>query len=774
MNRKPLGKPVSFDLKRNCMLCSRWVTCRDPNKTPDYACSKFSKDHDFSLDDLFEKEAEDEAKAVKVSSSERRYQKYKFNSTIDIEELEKQEADGSISSMIDEVLSSGSPVPPDLRIDDRDIPRAVNVVEWMTSPKFIGGEQKPFAKQIQVAAHSMAEWCPRCSDEDYFECVPVDDTLDDILESVEFLEKGKCPRCKAMKADMIEDEELIDPFEVIGIVGQRGTKSTTTSMLESYMQHKWVLTPNLPATFKVLTSSVFTGTYTATTFGQAKGSFWDPLNAIFLESEWYRNYHKFLDEIGRKTGEELYKHSETMLTYRHKNIFLAPASPSQRSLRGKTRLSSVVDEAGWLKMGSKKSGGEFEMMNGNEVYTALKRSLSTMRAAYMRRRDSGYSNIPKPILYMISSPSARNDLIMTRFRKSQGSKEVYAFKYSTWTFNPLLPRKVFDEEFRTNPVEAARDYGCEPPMAANPWITDQELVESSFTGKRNAVEVTQARGKTKSKRLVTVGTYKTKVQPTHQIGAIMGIDAGVVNNSFAFSINVPTHIPDPDDDEEEDVLVGMDTIAVGEIIPKQDYPVSFTKLYRQVLLPLCQEFHVAAVVSDRWQNRKVVEDLEDTLGIDFFEIRLDMQNFTDYREGLYNKIISNPKLERKMEDILDTSMDHYPDCFKGAPVSHLCYQMMTVQSTGSAVVKNDEGATDDILRACVIAHTALQDEEILELCENFVLGGPVAAPRRALAAISSGTGRGSGNARVGNSGVLVRGSQGTSATKFAGGVLGRR
>lgn len=1243
MNRKPLGKAVRVELNRNCLLCSRWITCRDPEKDMYYACSRFTTELSGNLTEILERDAEEEVREqIRASKRVKEVKFNRYNSDINITEEVIEE--DTIQELIDQVLNSGSPVPPDLRVNDKDIPKARNVIEWMISPQFIGGEQSPFAKQLQVAGHSLAEWCPECSDEDYFENVPVADSVDDVLDKVVFLEHGKCPKCKATKAELIENDLLLDPFDIIGIVGQRGTKSTTWSMIESYTTSKWLTTPNLPSTYKVLPSSVFTSTYTATTFGQAKGSFWDPLNAIFLESEWFRTYHRLLTDIGRRNGEELYKHSETMLAYRHKNIFCSPASPSQRSLRGKTRIGAVIDEAGWFKTGQKKTGGDFERMNGNEVYTALKRSLSTMRAAYIRRLNSGYYNLPKPMIALISSPSARNDLIMTRYRKSQGSKEVYSFKYClsgetiirtkqhglirikdlaehngtptskklsgidilgakklepavgwhytgkkttyelklergyslratkyhkvrvfddgnfvwkslgelkpgdmvatsqhyvssskklhlqltpekqiwenktsltkegklkrvrkqthnlrkptymtpelawilgallseghvsyqyntprihiankskkwidrllecykivfnytpklyfirnlyhsiqmskvvgewftelgiddslsfdkripdcvlqadkesqlafiaayvegdgnisskngvsicsisnnmvhdfhilfeslgvkstkysvrenkvgynpehhvkpshkkgsvqlldmisdymtfkntkikngskiiksgmptkwvhnfiksrrvsrgingcgavvndngkmvstygltyapdnypwdydrynagyfddilkivklaskneyrrikkimsynyeyskvisvehygkedtydlsmsdeaehayvangivvsncTWEFNPNLPKSTFKEEFRVSPVEAMRDYGCEPPMAANPWIKDEGLIESSFTKKINGIEVTIKRIRTKSGKLATSGEYKTLKKSPSNYGAILGIDAGWNNNSFAFAICYPTSIPDSDDEDEEDVLVGMQVHAVGEIIPRKDYPISFTRVYREVLQPLCQEFNVAVVISDRWQNKKLVQDLEDSLGLSYYELQLNLQNFTDYREMLYSGGITHPRMEMKMEDIQNTTLENYPDCFIKKPVSHLCFQMMTVQSTGTAVIKGDEGTTDDILRACVIAHAGLQDEEILDECVSFTSGGynPPAQTVGVLAVGSSGSRSVTGS--VGNVAVGTSRSSGGMGGASGIGTVGRR
>lgn len=722
MDRPKLGSPVRADLKRNCMLCTRWLLCRDPAKEFDYACSRFKTELEGSVLDIMQQEQEDDERDRK--KNKKTLQGFNSYRTTNLEITEDTIKNDSIADIIAAAIQSDSPVAPDLRIDDRDMRRARNVIEWIISPKFTGGDAEPFSKQMQVLAHMTSEWCPNCSDEEYFEEVPTRHSPDQVLERVVFLERGKCPKCKATKSELILDDEiLLNPTEMVGIVGQRGTKSTTTAMLESYMISNWAMTPNLPAMYRTKRSSVFTCTYTATTFGQAKSSFWDPLNVILTDSEWFRDYHKLLRDTEHRTGEELYKHSETILAYRHKNIFCSPAAPSQRSLRGRTRISAIIDEAGWFKLGKTKGGGDREQMNGMEVFTALKRSLRTMSTAYKMRLEQGYNNHPKPYLGMISSPSALTDLIMTRFKKVQGSREVYSFKYPTWKFNPLLPKSEFKEEFRTDPVQAARDYACEPPISANPWISDAKLIESSFGTKRNAIDVQTKRIRTRSGQVATGADYRrrTKTLPYQgETGAILGLDMGYNNNSLAFCIAYPSSMPDRDDEEEEDILNGMTIVAVGEIIPRKERPINNANIYKNIIQPLCSEFGVAHVIADRWESRSIMQDLEESLGLGWTQFSVDMQDFANYKEAMYSEIIVHPRLEISLDDALQMELDNYPLCFKDKPAAHLAFQMATVQNTGNAIIKGENETTDDILRACVVAYAGLQDEEIMDDVLNYM------------------------------------------------------
>lgn len=746
-----IGEPRRATLQRNCLICTKWQTCRDPDKTGTYACSRF-------------RESEDNAEALMALLDQQ-------NSKVpdDIEEqIALADSEESISDIIEQVLTSGVPVPPDLKINDRHIPRPANIFEWMTDPRFLGQEQSPFGKQLQVAVHLMGEWCPSCSDVDYFEDVPVEDTADDIQERVTFLRKGVCPECGAHKADLVAEGILDDPFEMVGVAGQRATKTATANIIEGYNTCRWLLTPNLPETYKVLSSAVLTSTYTATTFGQARENFWEPFNAILTTAPWFNNYHKFLTKRGYELGEELFVHNETVIRYRHKNMLLSPAAPSKRTMRGRTRISAVIDELGWFPIGQTKGGKDFERLDAKEVHKALSNSLRTIKSAYRRRLKAGYSNLPKPLMINISSPASINDMIMTLYRKHQNSREVYTFKYKTWEFNPLLPESEFKEEFRTDPVVAARDYACEPPLGVNSWFKDHDALSEVFHGGKNGIKVMSTSFVSKSGKKLMTGNFTPLRTPKTNYSGVLAIDPGYVFNSFAFSIAYPVALPsriENDDDERTSTKVRI--FAVGEVIPKNDRQISFNSLYRNILLPFCQQYNIGAVIGDRWQNIKLMQDLEDAEGIPYFEHRLTNDQFDSYREAIFDKNIILPKPEMELEDIMNVTMDDYPHCFYLKPISHLIYQHLTVVSTGNTVIKGD--ATDDMFRTTVLAYTALQQEEILEeltaVHEEYAGGG-------ALGAVALGSSGTSSQGQRGGSAVGSKFSLGTGSAGGNGSSLG--
>lgn len=1204
-NGKPkIGSPKKPSLSMNCLLCMRFRVCRDPAKKAAYACSRFKETDELTKEDL---------EALLDTSKE---------SDID-RQIASANDEETLSDLIENVLNSGVPVPPDLRLNDRHLPRPKNFYDWTTNPAFIGASQKPFPRQVQVGLTYMAEFCPHCTDMEFFETLEVDTPLQEIESNVVMLEHGKCPRCKATKAELVESGDLNDYLTLACCAGQRSGKSSLTALIESYAIARWLLTPNISETYNILQTTPLQFSYTAITFKQAKSNLWDPIASIISTSKWFTEYHHFLSSEGRKYGEELYTYTETILRYKHKNLIAMPVSPSKRTLRGFTRagaacfvgdtlvstneglipikditknpenslysrvghtevpiirawkvgkkntlrvvlkngqsinvsddqkilthtnnkfnlkeareittsdrvvisvgslerkplkfnyepcctdtvrenrlreilrhktftlekvcknlgetnrnpitaltsrlkklgiisakrvptatgyinkyrvltnksfkelrkelwVSSTIkkrredtiyptktsfafgwviaalisdgsyqsdvefsyntsnikkrnlflkymkklfgvtlsystyrlysrhssmykvhigvrgikeflrfaglspatsytktvpwsilqsdsetqrgflqsyilhdgsqsdgclaywskskkvleaiqllllengfysakrreslkirhpyahdlfdwldlsntpgkysfaftfsrgslnttgrsqvaydlgngllavdvqailntgrktvydlsvdtknhlftgngitvkncDEIGWYPIGKTKGGEDYERLDGKEVYKALENSLTTLRGAYKTRLRQGYSNLPKPLFTNISSPSAKNDMIMTLYRQSNGSREIYGIKAPTWEMNPLLPKETFSEQYRITPVEAERDFGCEPPLGMNAWLSNLHDINGCFTKRKNGIETKSVRSRTKNNKLVMSSRMKTLIKPKNEYGGVLTLDAGYTNNSFAFAICYPLNVPDreslsDEDSGETDFSVKVRVYAVGEVIPKSTVPVSFTKLYKNVLLPICEQFDIGYVISDRWQNIKLLQDLEEATGVEYLEHRLSYGDFSAFREAMYESMVELPDVELPTDDILNMSTDDYPHCFYMKPVSHLYLQLGTVQDTGSAVVKGPD-ATDDIFRCIALGYTVLQMPDILEgISQIQEVNEPAPAMGVALTSMNRGSGSGTKACELGV--VLSRTGVGGGGGRSTGGASG--
>lgn len=606
-----------------------------------------------------------------------------------------EEAEFNLEALVESVIQSNAPVPPDIRVDDRDLPVARNFYEFATSRSFLGFV--PYAKQVEVGLKLFAEYCPRCSDMDYLENVPVGDSMDKILERVIPLEHGVCPRCNATKNELIHNEELVEYAELAGLAGQRSGKSASVSLYANYTNHRFLKLQNPVQVFGLLPNSALQGTFVALTFQQAVETLWTPiLNILSDTGNWFGQYHKMLDYYSTKYSEELYALKDTLVRYRHRSLLIYPSGPNMKTLRGRTRFVGAIDEIGWFDTKSNSA----VKMNANEVYIAMQRSFQTLRGAHNSLRQMGI-DAPIPLFANVSSPASQFDKIVGLHRESIGSSVILGFKYATWEMNPTLPRnsKFLEDEFRRDFQGAMRDYGANPPMSSSAFISElMHLKEAVQRDMVNGAYAEQRLIKTPSGRVQRTGrpVYNWK---DANVEKILAIDAGFSNNSFAVVImhNHPqTFVP------VVDVML--------EVIPAPQHPINYTDVMESILSPLIEAYGVTMVVSDRWQSIKLLQDLEAEHGIEAYSHSVKYPDFDLFRQNIYDGNIMIPWPEVKPRDLMQLGADDYPNGFKNKPVAHFLFQCLTVEDYPGVGVEKGLGTTDDIFRATVLAHRFLVDE----------------------------------------------------------------
>ena len=415
-------------------------------------------------------------------------------------------------------------------------------------------------------------------------------------------------------------------------------------------------------------------------------------------------YHEMLDSVQQRHGEdEVYKLKDTFVFYRHRRIQVYPAGPDKRILRGRTRFVTGIDELGWFP--NTVDAAKNIKMNANEVYIALERSLLTVRAKATHVVKSGFYNVPFGYFINISSPSSVRDKIMELVRKAQGSKRMMGLCIPTWKMNPDVPKSALSEEFRNDPVAAMRDYGAEPPLTNSPFISSKEKVEACFSKKTPVVKLIYHSITSKDKSNTEL-YGELDSMPNNGKPSILALDAGYSGNAFAFAVGhkAPNGYP----------VIS----AVGEIMPQPGVRINHSLLYTHCLSVIPEFRHLVMVCADRWNSLKVLADMEQEFEIAKRQYSLkyaDMQLFKSYVD---DQQVLLPRPTRPVEEILKYDHSKYPECFKHLPCDHLVLQCLTVQDTGSAVLKGDQ-LNDDILRAVMLCHRMLVDEDNQEL-----LNGP--------------------------------------------------
>ena len=648
-----------------------------------------------------------------------------------VEEVADGEFALDMERIVADVLNSGARVAPDLRIDDRDLKEFPNFYKWCFSKD--GGNQAPLAKQLALATHLMAEYCPRCSHKAFrnIHKIPVNFPAKDFPDKVQFLYHGVCPKCGARKSELVKSGELNAYVELDVCAGQRSGKSAFFNLLVPYLTHKWVKVEKPVETLGLMSSSILIGTCTALTWAKAQELLYDPISNAIENSKWFQQYFQLLDDYEERTGIELYKFKDTFLSFNHKNLILNTSGPNKRTLRGSTRWLSIIDEIGWFPHGD--DSDERERASANEVYVSLDRSLKTVRKSTMKLLKEGYDNIPLAYGCGISSPSSYNDKIMELVRNFKGSKEVLVHQAPTWEMNPLFTKDDFAKEYQDDPIKAERDFGANPPMAENAWISDVKSLDHLLVN-RWVIDYQYDHFNNRSGVDMVFGKLRSTKAPPTCPPTVLTIDAGYSNNSFALAITA--------NDGR-----GANVLAVAEIAPKKGITViNYTRTVKQLLYPLIKAFNVQAVGADRWNSLKLLQDIEEDCHVQTFQYSLKPTDFDLVYDYLMEDLpaIKLPRPEMELGQIFVTS--DYPHGFKYKPNSHLYHQFSTVNVDGRGSVEKGNGYTDDILRAVALGiRTCVLEDTI----KKFNLRGATKQTRYAIGA-RSGSAQATSSSTIGS------------------------
>lgn len=483
--------------------------------------------------------------------------------------------------------------------------------------------------------------------------------------------------------------------------------SSLISIIIPYLIHKWLKIPNPTKMLGLMPSSILVGTFVGLTFQKAVELLWQPMTNSMLQCPWFQKLHELLDYYQNKDGRELYSVKHNFIQYNYRSIFLSPSGPNKRTLRGATRILSALDELGWFPHGE--DNEYMERASANEVYVALDRSLKTVRTKVNNLiKRKGMANIPMAYSLNISSPSSYWDKIMTLLRTHAGSRDVYTCQLATWEFNPEYTKEDFEKDYRDDPVKAERDFGANPPMAANPWMGNPEAVLNNIGKRHNAIDYRYMGSTSRSgqrQRYAKLTGARHDGSPT-----VIAIDAGYSQNSFAVAVIGACEPPQR-----------AKIHALAEVAPKQgESVINYSKMTSQFLVPLVEEFNAKIFIADRWQSVKILSDIEEECLINSFQHTLVSEECDLIRDYLCDetemKYITLPKPEVSMDDIMDGAIDlnNYPECFRNKPVSHFLYQLQTCTVDQKGVVQKGDHASDDIVRAVCCGLQVVLDDEVVE------------------------------------------------------------
>lgn len=263
-----------FSEDHNCLTCRRWTSCDKPKKSYKYICPSYRIQSAQALDISSELIPVDFAQEFLAEAN--KIPSITYTDDFDIREV------------IEELLSNESPLPRDLRMDDREVPEAANIFEFIIDKKFLG--VRLFARQMEIALRTEGEICPKCSDMTWFDrpdgC-QVNTELEEFEEHLTLLEFGKCPKCNGNRSEFIL-EGLTDPIiQLAACIGQRAGKNFTFCIMAAYKIHKILKMSSPQLAYGIGRESPLHATFVGLTFAGAKATTYDQIQEILTRSPWF-------------------------------------------------------------------------------------------------------------------------------------------------------------------------------------------------------------------------------------------------------------------------------------------------------------------------------------------------------------------------------------------------------------------------------------------------------------------------------------------------------
>lgn len=501
-----------------------------------------------------------------------------------------------------------------------------------------------------------------------------------------------------------------------GFVHHNSGKTKLVGLLTTYLNHRFLKLANPLRHYRQPAGDLLMGTFSALTAEQAEHTLWEAFKGFIDASPWYRDYHNFLKAESKRIGSELLLDRRSFLQYPHKQLYWHFTGSEDRKMRGKTRIFGCPDEIGWMNSDESKSNNQ--IMNADAVYTALSNSLATMRRKWMQIWSPENFDSPPILMASISSPSAGKDKIMRLLKDAHRNPRIYAVKLPSWLANPDYSYEGLRTEFsHLDDKTFDRDFGAEPPIAANPFLTDPQIIdriaqEVPFSG----VAIQKIR-EADSFGGTFLSAKAVPIAPERMVPRVLTFDLGYRKNALAccmFSLSAESKPK-------------LDMAFV--LTPENKASINLPHFFDNFTMPLVQNFNIRYAFFDRWQSLDQVQRLRDHR-IDARVHSLTYKSIDSVRGAILSQGVGIPKLGKTMQEYVSVYVEKDLYALSEEPLAYLGMQMLTVRDTGFTFAKPLEG-DDDLFRAFALGVDRLMDPAIRKTLANSprtVAGGQSVAP----------------------------------------------
>jgi hypothetical protein len=516
-----------------------------------------------------------------------------------------------------------------------------------------------------------------------------------------------CPKCGTTREEFVEDGLLLIYNQLHGIVGMRSGKTATVAMMGAYVEHRLITIAlnqedtKLSSYFGVLPNQPFEVTYIASTEVQSNDTIWAYYLTFRRDSSWFKRYVKWVkvqqknQDTPRGMRPWEYKETTKEIENGHIGVKFNSKNSNSSGLAGRTRICSFIDELCRFKQTE-------SSMSAEESYRVMENSLRTVRSAVLNRDLTFWLGL----MASISSPISVDDKGMELLYQSTKIKQMYAFHYATWDFNPEEKREYYDEAYEKDQVGTERDFGAKPPLAANPLIMDPEKFEERAvdlnlvpTAELDIMPFTDKTGQR------YLRANMTRCSLARDAPRYVVFDAGQNFDSFAGACG---HL---EIRQLEDNLLEYVTVVdwVLRVLPTKDMEVWFDSCVD--IVDMQKDYQkIARVEFDRWNSVTLIQQIRN-VGIQAEQKSLKTEQFIQFvADSIMGRVKLLPKTDG--DDDLDPP-------FKSAPAVGLYELKRLERSIDDKKIYNPEKGkrrgwnSDDVARVLVHLHWMCQDSQVM-------------------------------------------------------------
>ena len=342
--------------------------------------------------------------------------------------------------------------------------------------------------------------------------IPLDDTEQRIIIKDRFNEKDRYRFTEIEYLEFLRDEGRINVKEITGdkndlrpnlclVIGRRGTKSTTISLIVSFETYRLLKKQSPQEYYNMLPDQEIRITCIATSKEQAANVF-RMITGHIERADYFKKYRNkpTLDYMQLSTQRDIDTYGNGM----RPSLRIVAAPCSGRGSRGHNNMIAIMDEMGYFF----ESDVSADKSDKN-VYDSLTPSVA---------RFNSPEGEPHGKVICISSPAARTGKFFEIYQRSfePECNELLMIQAPTWEVDYTLSSKMLRAKYSESPKTYMVEYGAEFSDRVTAWIENEQLL-----------------------RVNIVEGLKTKPMSYERVPHFMGIDLASKNDGCAVAI---THI----------------------------------------------------------------------------------------------------------------------------------------------------------------------------------------------------------------------------------------